>query len=258
MIDFHNHILPDVDDGPKFIEESIDMLKYASKQGITDIVNTVHFQHPKMDNKNVDYKYLKNKVNLLQKKSDDEKLNIKIHLSAEVFYLPNLLDVSKNPLTIVGNKYMLIEFASNIYPSGYEDEFYKLQLNGITPIVAHPERYRFIQQDINIIEDWLNRGYVIQLDAGSIIGQFGDTIRNVSLNIINKGYIHLIGSDSHDSKKRNFCLFDAYKLLEEIKSKEFVKYLKDNSWNILNGKKVINLNEIEKNNSFSYFKKKNN
>ena len=54
MIDFHNHILPDVDDGPKIIEESLEMLKFAEKQGITDVVNTVHFQHPKMDGKNVD------------------------------------------------------------------------------------------------------------------------------------------------------------------------------------------------------------
>ena len=55
MIDFHNHVLPNVDDGPKTIEESIEMLKLASNQGITDVVNTVHFQHPKMDNKNRDY-----------------------------------------------------------------------------------------------------------------------------------------------------------------------------------------------------------
>ena len=55
MIDFHNHVLANVDDGPKSLDESIDMLKTAEKQGITDIINTVHFQHPKIDNKNVDY-----------------------------------------------------------------------------------------------------------------------------------------------------------------------------------------------------------
>ena len=58
MIDFHNHIIPNVDDGPKEIDESLDMLRTASKQGITEIVQTVHFQHPKMEGKNVDYDYL--------------------------------------------------------------------------------------------------------------------------------------------------------------------------------------------------------
>ena len=151
---------------------------------------------------------------------------------------------------------MLIEFTSNIYPTGYEDEFYKLQLNGITPIVAHPERYRFIRQNINIVEDWLDRGYVLQLDAGSLIGQFGNSIRDISLHMLDKGYVHLIGSDSHNNKKRNFCLFETYKLLEKLKSEKFVEILKNNSRNILNGDEVISVNETEKNNSFSYIKKK--
>ena len=67
MIDFHNHVLPDVDDGPKLIQESIDMLRFASLQGIQKVVNTVHFQHPKMEGKNVDYNYLLAKVDNLQK-----------------------------------------------------------------------------------------------------------------------------------------------------------------------------------------------
>ena len=55
MIDFHNHVLPNVDDGRKAYDESMAMIRHASYQGITDIVQTIHFQHPKMDNKNVDY-----------------------------------------------------------------------------------------------------------------------------------------------------------------------------------------------------------
>ena len=124
MIDFHNHILPNVDDGANSIEESIEMLKCAEKQGITDVVNTVHFQHPKMDNKNVEYDYLKNEVAKLQDIVNKEKINIKIHLSAEVFYLPNLVEISSNPLVTLGKgKFMLVEFKSNIYPTGFEDEF---------------------------------------------------------------------------------------------------------------------------------------
>ena len=62
MIDFHNHFLPGVDDGAKTFQESIEMLKFASKQGITEVVQTIHYQHPKMEGKNVDYKYLTKKI----------------------------------------------------------------------------------------------------------------------------------------------------------------------------------------------------
>ena len=80
MIDFHNHILPAVDDGAKTVAESIQMLLCAKEQGVTDVVNTVHFQHPKMEGKNTDYDY----ITLIKKQLDVELekhgININIHL----------------------------------------------------------------------------------------------------------------------------------------------------------------------------------
>lgn len=246
MIDFHNHILPNVDDGPKTIEESVSMIEFAYKQGITDIVQTVHFQHPKMYNKNVDYSFLVNKTKELQSCIYKKKIDIKIHLSAEVFYLPNLVEISSNPLVTIGNnKYMLIEFKANIFPENFEDQFYQLQLNGITPIVAHPERYRFIQNDINILEKWISRGYIIQLDAGSILGNFGKKIEETSFQMINSGFIHLIGSDAHNNKKRNFCLKTTYDLLENNYGYEFISFLKQNASNILSGEKIENIDLVK-------------
>ena len=260
MIDFHNHILPDVDDGPKMIKESIDMLRCAQQQGITDVVNTVHFQHPKMDGRNVEYDYLISKVSELQDTLNKKKINIRIHLSAEVFYLPNLVEISKNPLLTIGNgKYMLIEFTSNIYPQGYEDEFFRLQSNGIIPIVAHPERYRFIQNDLSILKQWIKRGYILQIDAGSILGMFGEKTKKVTCQMVKNNYIHIIGSDAHNNKRRNFCIKDAYDKLSEIKSKEFVDLLSNNLINILKGKKINNIysnQENDKKKIFTYFKKK--
>lgn len=236
MIDFHNHVLAEVDDGPKSLDESISMLRTAKEQGVTEVVQTVHFQHPKMEGKNVDYQYLKNKLEELQVKVYKKKLNIKLHLAAEVFYLPNLLQISKNPLVTIGNgKYMLIEFSTNIFPSGFEKQFYDLQLSGINPVVAHPERYRFVQKDIDILNTWIDRGYIIQLDAGSLIGQFGRRIQDISAEILNRGMLHLIGSDAHNERKRNFCIAEAYKKIEIDNCKENAYILKKNSKNLLNG-----------------------
>ena len=243
MIDFHNHLLYDVDDGPKTIDESIEMCICAHKQGITEIVQTVHFQHPKMEGKNVNYDFLMKRLNDVQAEIDKRRLNIKLHLTAEVFYLPNLLNICKNPLLTIGNnKYMLIEFSSNIFPEGYENQFFDLQSYGVTPIIAHPERYRFIQNDVQILNSWIDRGYVIQIDAGSIIGHFGKNTKNIAQQIINNGHFHLIGSDAHNSKKRNFCIHEAYDILQKILSSKIVNQLKVNSESIIQGEDVFSIN----------------
>ena len=247
MIDFHNHVLPDVDDGPKTIKESIEMIREAARQGITDIVQTVHFQHPKMEGKDTSYDYLKHRIDKFQNEIDKLNINIKMHLSAEVFYLPNLVEISKNPLVIFGNKkFMLIEFTTNIYPTGYENQFYDLQMNGITPVIAHPERYRFIRQDINILKKWIDKDYVIQIDAGSILGHFGGKIKDFTFKMLDSGLVHLIGSDAHNNGKRNFCINVAYEYLEKRNYGEFIPQLKSNAYSILNGNSVKEINfELE-------------
>ena len=243
MIDFHNHILPGADDGSESIDMSLDMLRKAAKQGITEVINTVHFQHPKMDDKNVEYKYLLNEVNKLQEALDKENINIKIHLSSEVFFLQNLSKMVDNPLLTIGNgKYMLVEFSVNIVPFGYEEEFYELQLKGVTPIIAHPERYRFVQKKVDILKKWIDTGYIIQVDAGSIRGDFGEKIKNITMEMVDKGYVHLIGSDAHNNKNRNFCLKKTYDILENRQSIDYVNVLKSNSIRLLKGE---NLNTVK-------------
>ena len=128
-----------------------------------------------------------------------------------------------------------------IIPENYLDTFFNLKMKGITPILAHPERYRFIQNDINILKTWIDRGYIIQVDAGSIIGQFGESTKKITHEIINKGYFHLIGSDAHNNKKRNFCIKDAYDYLEKILPIKSVNNLKINANNVLNSGEIISI-----------------
>ena len=208
MIDFHNHILPGADDGAKTIKESIEMLTAAQKQGITEVVNTIHFQHPKMEGKNTDYDYVMSLKSKLENEMKINNINIKIHLGAEVFFNFNLLDILENDLVTFSNgKYMLIEFHTFQFPKGFEDQLFNLALSGITPIIAHPERYSPIQNDINIAEKLINSGCLLQLDAGSLLNHFGKKCRYTSEVLLQKNMIHFMGSDSHNSRKRNFCLW---------------------------------------------------
>ena len=242
MIDFHNHILPGIDDGAKNIEVSINMLREAHSQGVSDVVNTVHYQHPKMDGKSINEKIIKKSVLEVQDILDSEGINIKIHIGAEVFFLPNLPEIIKDPITTIGNgKYMLIEFPIMQFPHNYEETLFQLCLNDVTPVIAHPERYREIQFDLYKLEKLFDRGYVVQLDAGSILGHFGKECKKVALKIIDSGLYHLIGSDAHNDRNRNFCLEQVRALkIPSIVDNEKILFF-DNPNKLINGEPLIDL-----------------
>jgi len=240
MIDFHNHIIPNLDDGSKSVGMSINMLKEAESQGITDIINTIHFQHPKMDEKNTSYDYVIQQINKLQERINQEKINIKIHPASEVFFKFNLTKILNNPITTFGKgKYMLIEFQRLSFPEGYESEIFKIQLKGITPIIAHPERYRGIQNNIELAKKWINQGYIIQIDCASILGRFGKETEKSAIQLLKNGYCHLIGSDAHNDKNRNFLMKDALSKINNLVGKDSALIIKNNSNKVLNGEQCI-------------------
>jgi len=140
MIDLHNHIIPNLDDGSKSLEISLSMLQHAARQGITDVINTVHYQSPRMDGKRIEYDLVKDKINQLQVELEKQNIPIKLHMGAEVFYLPNLMELKDNPLLTFGHgKYMLVEFPFEQVPNGCREVLYNLKMNGVTPIIATPK-----------------------------------------------------------------------------------------------------------------------
>ena len=68
---------------------------------------------------------------------------------------------------------MLIEFSPKNIPNSQKQTLYNLKMSGITPIIAHPERYKLVQENFSIVYDWINAGCLIQVDAGSLLGLMG-------------------------------------------------------------------------------------
>ncbi len=239
MIDLHNHIIPGLDDGSKTLEMSLAMLRCAAEQGITDVVNTVHFQTSRLDGITFEYNFVKTKVEELQSELDSSGIPIKLHFSAEVFYLPNLMELKDNPLLTFGHgKYMLVEFPFEQVPNGCHEVFFQLKMAGVTPILAHPERIKPIQKDLSIVRKFIRGGCVIQVDAGSVTGSLGSASEIAALEIIKQGACHLIGSDVHDDRRRNFLLADALKIATKILGDRAIKLVTENPRNILEGKLI--------------------
>lgn len=259
MIDFHNHVLPCIDDGSKSMEQTISMLRSAVNQGITDIICTVHYQHPKMENCIIDYEIVMQKIKEVEENLVD--LNIKLHPGAEVFYLPNLVEIKSEPITVFGHgKYMLIEFQNFQMPTGSDKQLYDLKISGTTPIIAHPERYRFIQNDINLVKKLINRGCLMQIDAGSILGFFGKKCKYITEEMIKRNMVHFIGSDAHNDSKRNFCLMESKNRIEELIGENSDYLFYENPKKIITGES-ISIEDVgyigRKNIFYSFFKQFN-
>ena len=254
MIDFHNHVLPNIDDGPKTIDVCIDMLKNAESQGIKTIINTVHYQHPKMDGKNTNYNYINQVRKNVLKIAKEKGLSINIEISSEVYYDKNLLEIIQDPITTFNN-YMLVEFNPTITPINFLDTFFELRIKGITPILAHPERYRFIQNDISELDKIKKLDVIFQLDAGSFLGHFGKKTNQIAMKIFRKGFCDLIGSDAHNNRNRNFCLSETYNLLKKT-DKDSVLKLIYNSECLLSSDSSMQNTKPNKKNFFKYLKNK--
>ena len=254
MIDFHNHIIPNLDDGSKSINMTIEMMQLAASQGITDVVNTVHYQHPKITNKKISYDFVKLKINKLNKIMSDNDINIKLHIGAEVFYRPNLTKIKKDPLTTFENgKYMLIEFQYHQFPNEYLDELFNLKISGCTPIIAHPERYLPVQKNPELLRKMLEIGCIIQINAGSPLGFFGKHSKKASLKILKNNWCQIIGSDAHNNRNRNFCLLECMKYLKRKVDFDISQLINKNPRKVIYGEPISTNNVYNKQNSSRKF-----
>ena len=253
-------MLPGLDDGALNLSVSMNMIRTASEQGITDIVNTVHFQHPKMDMIPITMDDIALRIEELQKEINAAGLNVKIHMGAEVFFLPNLLELKDNLLCTFGNgKYMLIEFQMRKLPAIHREILFELKMSGVTPIIAHPERYESVQNNINLVHQWIQAGCLIQMDAGSLNGTLGKSAQKSAIQIIENRMCHFIGSDAHNDGRRNFCLETALEHVTALTDESFSDLLIQNAYKVLKGESIeqdLIIAESKKINLFSKLKSK--
>ena len=122
---------------------------------------------------------------LWKSKLEKIDISINIHFGAEVFYQNNILKLIDEPIATLGNgNYMLIEFLPYHIPKSHKKTLFDLKMKGVTPIIAHPERYKLVQNSIDIVYDWINAGCIIQIDAGSVIGMLGKMAKK-NIKVIN-------------------------------------------------------------------------
>lgn len=239
MIDIHNHILMDIDDGPQSINAMIDLLNQAKSEGINNIVVTPHHLHPKYNN---NIQLVKEGIKALKQNEDVRKLNINFYAGQEIRVTDRVIDdINNGNIEGINNSnYLLLEFPSNEVPHYSKQLFYELQTMGYIPIIAHPERNKAIVQNLDLLYELINGGALSQLTTSSLLGKFGSNVRNASLKIIDNNLAHFIASDAHSATTRPFAMKQLFKE-RKLKAyyEEFENYLE-------NGKLMINNERISK------------
>lgn len=236
-VDIHSHIIPGIDDGAKDAAAALKMLKLASLDGSRYIVATPHFTpagFPDNGGATIDFSGIMNVSDIVNEKTSElielaakNNIDINIYPGTEVLIhmdIPSLLDGNKI-CTINGSRYLLVEFSMSNIPLYASEILYQIQLKGLIPIISHPERYSEVVKNCGILEDFVGRGILVQVNAGSLTGRFGRKIQKAAMKLIKLGMVHFVASDAHNCDSRTPELGKAARRVEKKFGKEIMQTL---------------------------------
>ena len=228
MIDLHCHILPGIDDGAVDMQTSINMARIAAEDGIETIVATPHIkeiQHSTVK--------LHTLVQQLNNHLEHQNIPVNVLLGGDVFALLN--PSCLKDYTINNSRYILLEFPHNYLPSNSREILFSLAIQGLCPIITHPERNLAIMKNPNLLLELLYGNVLVQITAGSLTGEFGPDEQACARYLLQKDAVHFIATDAHSTEFRRPVLSDGFNYASKIIGKERTKKLvRDNPSAVLN------------------------
>jgi len=230
MIDFHSHILPNIDDGSKSVSESIELLRMLSQQGISAVAATPHFTPTRHNPR----QFLEERqLSFERLKSELEPSLPAIRLGAEVFYYRGIRHMQELPsLCLEGTRLLLLEMPTSTWNDYAIREILELSCSGeIIVVLAHIERYLQYQKS----EVWrrlLENDVLMQVNASFFLN-FGT--KRKALKMLKNGEIHFLGSDCHSIKSRPPKMGEAIEVIRQKFGDDFMEYFEAHSESFLEG-----------------------
>lgn len=220
MIDLHSHILPEVDDGSQSLGESLAMARMAVESGVTVMAATPHCTDTGAREIYIAWK-------LLRQALKENHIPLRLLLGMEIFGTENTLKLiqEKKLFTLNGSRYPLVEFS---FHSDGEQEtriLRSLCRAGLRPVVAHPERYSYIQYDPEILNRWYRMGCLVQVNRGSLLGRFGIQAQEMALELVERRLVSAVASDAHSPQMRTPWMEDVQALLSREFSPGYARLL---------------------------------
>ena len=214
MIDIHTHILPGVDDGARDLSVSLEMLEQAVNDSITHLICTPHV----LSKVNQEWATrCLDTFDQLQNEVGKRGWQIELFLGGEIYLQANLLDYSHHRFFTLdpGGKYILLELPVIEIPQFTEKMIFELKMKGYYVVLAHPERNATIVGHVSRVSTLVERGALMQINAGSLLGRFGSEVEEFSRTLLKNNLVHFVASDAHDPRSRKPVLSKGYAWVEE-------------------------------------------
>ncbi|SDH73983.1 tyrosine-protein phosphatase [Desulfosporosinus hippei] len=240
MIDIHNHILPGLDDGAKTMAHSLGIIHQLFYSGFKTLIATPHviegrgFLSPEE---------ILAAVEELRKHVAEEEIPVEILPGAENYIFPDLGKWAREgKLMTLGNtgKYLLLELPMLEIPQYTEQVFFDLQVQGLTPVLAHPERNKGLIDRPEYLVDWANKGVLFQMNLRSLSGRYGSQAEELAERMLRSDLIHFIGSDAHRPSQEDGVYLMGLRRGKEVAEEEgFREITVENPQAILTGEGLV-------------------
>ena len=224
MVDLHHHLLPGLDDGSPDLATSLQMARIAEAEGITHIVCTPHassrYTYDPVRNASL--------VDDLRAALSSAGIQMKLGLGCD-FHLSydNVQDALAQPTRYSINKhdYLLLELPDFSLSPNLGETFYELRLQGLIPILTHPERNPTLQRDPDRLLPWLRDGLLCQVTAGSVLGQMGKEAERFARRMLKHRWVHFIATDAHNTTSRAPRMREAADLIARRHGPEYAELI---------------------------------
>ena len=199
VVDLHSHLLAGLDDGVQTIDEAVAIIKEFQSLGYKRLFTTPHVMSDFYRNTP---EGIMSALSLLRAELKEQAIPMDIYAAAEYYLDEGLMTKvqQKEKLLTLGDQYLLFETNFMTEPLNLKEFIFALQTSGYRPILAHPERYLFLQNDMDKVEDLFNRGVLFQLNISSLSGYYSKGAQQLANKLVSKGWVHFIGSDCHNMK----------------------------------------------------------
>lgn len=223
MIDLHTHILHEFDDGSQSLADALTVARAALANGITLVAATPHGRAVPSSNSRYSVALLRERFAELQAAMQAEGLDLKLVAGTEIYGEAGAVEALQagRLLPYGSSRALLLEFPLEISAQAAAEVIFGFQLANYRVLLAHPERYRFVRHDPNTLIPLIERGTLMQLTSGALLGRQGEQMQRMAKLLLHHGMVHLLATDSHGPHLRRMPdLAEAHALVGELMGRD--------------------------------------